>query len=78
MEEGLLDFTKNSYSLQLGTKKINKQKENKYLNDELTLCSCCRNKIEVKDNNISFLCDDNDEVFVLHNDCKVYFLIKLV
>tara|TARA_B100000900_G_scaffold370022_1_gene348240 strand:- start:722 stop:955 length:234 start_codon:yes stop_codon:yes gene_type:complete len=76
MEEGLLDFTKKSYSLQLESKRVNK--ENKYLNDELTLCSCCRNKIEIKDNNISFLCDDNDEVFVLHNDCKVYFLIKLV
>lgn len=76
MEEGLLDFTKNSYSLQIEPKRVDKEK--KYLNDELTLCSCCRNKIEIKDNNISFLCDDNDEVFVLHNDCKVYFLIKLV
>ena len=76
MEEGLLDFTKNSYSSQIEPKRVYKEK--KYLNDELTLCSCCRNKIEVKDNNISFLCDDNDEVFVLHNDCKVYFLIKLV
>lgn len=76
MEEGLLDFTKNSYSLQLEPKRLNKVE--KYQNDELTLCSCCRNKIEIKDKNISFLCDDNDEVFVLHNDCKVYFLIKLV
>ena len=76
MEEGLLDFIKNSYSLQLEPKRLNKVE--KYQNDELTLCSCCRNKIEIKDKNISFLCDDNDEVFVLHNDCKVYFLIKLV
>ena len=72
--EGVLDFISNTYSSKLNNLPI---KENKVIQDN-TLCSCCRGNIDLKNDNISFLCDDNNEVFVVHNNCKVYFLIKLV